>query len=94
MTPSDVDLAVAFARVEGKLDVTLARTAQLEERYAELDVRLRGTATEDELRTVEDRLRAQETRQVVTPKSLTAALSIMLAALAAVIPLMDRLYGM
>lgn len=68
-------LAVALARVEGKIDAYAARTTAVEQRVDDLDSRLRQSANEDDVRALDDRLRTQETRSVVTPGGLVLAIS-------------------
>lgn len=85
-------LAVALARVEGKIDAYSARTSAVEEMVAELDRRIRTTATEDEVRAIEDRLRSVETRHVVTPTGLAATLATTVTVLGGTAVLLDRLY--
>jgi hypothetical protein len=68
------DLAVTLARVEGKLDAYSARTTAVEERVAELDARLRASASVGDVADLDVRVRAVETRPVVTPAGLLAAI--------------------
>ena len=85
-------LAVALARVEGKIDAYAARTSAVEEKVAELDRRLRTAATEAEVDLVDERLRLVETRHVVTPTGLVAALASTVTVLGGTAVLLDRLY--
>lgn len=84
---------VAIARVEGKIDAYAARTGVLENRVDEMDARLRTAASEADLDAVDDRLRAIETRSVVTPTQLWSAAGVIAAAVTAVSPFLTRLYS-
>lgn len=86
-------LAVALARVEGKIDAYAARTSAVEQRLDDVDVRLREAASEEDVRALDDRLRAQETRSVVTPTGLVAAIASTVAILGGFITFLDRLYS-
>lgn len=70
-------LAVALARVEGKIDAYAARTSAVEEKVDALDTRLR----------------AQESRPVVTPSGLVAALVATVTLLGGSVAVLDRLYS-
>lgn len=94
MTPEESgSLAVALARVEGKIDAYAARTSAVEEKVAELDARLRLAASEEDVHSLDNRLRAQETRSVVTPAGLVAALVATVTVLGGFIAFLDRLTG-
>ena len=86
-------LAVALARVEGKIDAYAARTSAVEQRHDDVDVRLREAASEEDVRVLDERLRAQETRSVVTPAGLVASLASTVAILGGVVTFLDRLYS-
>lgn len=90
MSAETEPLAVAIARVEGKLDAYAARTGVVEEKVAELDARLRGAATDSDVRSLEDRVRAQETRSVVTPAGLTVALTATVSVLGGLFALVPK----
>lgn len=70
-------LAVALARVEGKIDAYAARTSAVEEKVDSLDTRLR----------------AQESRPVVTPAGLLASLVATATVLGGFVAFLDRLTG-
>jgi hypothetical protein len=78
MTPDESGvLAVALARVEGKIDAYAARTSAVEEKVEALDTRLRE----------------QESRSVVTPSGLLAALVATVTCLGGSVAFLDRLYS-
>lgn len=86
-------LAVTLARVEGKLDAYAARTTAMEHRQDDFDARLRLAASDEDLQGVDARVRAQESRAVVTPAGLFGALAATLTAVGAVSPLIAHFYS-
>lgn len=86
-------LAVTLARVEGKLDAYAARTTAVEHRQDEFDARLRQAASDSDLQLLDERLRTQETRALVSPAGLTGAIVATVTVLGALSPLIARLYS-
>lgn len=73
--PTETALLVAFARLEGKVDITLTELAGLKAEKADHESRLRAVEAQDRPdRETNARIRALEDRRVVTPSQLWAGL--------------------
>lgn len=84
----DSDTPIILARLEGKVDAALAMHAVRLDESAR-----RHDATEAWQRAAEERLRAVESRPVITPAAAVTGAGVLAAVVAALSPLAERLYS-